>query len=127
MMSGVWQPTEKDRAVWNKIKWKYKLPIFTSSISFLISLPFFLGVLHPSIHGGNFYSALYAALFITPPIALLDLIVSKYGLSVYGEKSILGSDINFILVSIIIYILLSFLIGFIIDLTKKEKHSTSVL
>lgn len=91
----------------------------TGAISFLISLPFIVGMLSPSIHGGNMYSALYAVLFITPPTSLLEVIIGKYGLSVYGENSVLGSDVNFILASIMIYILLSFIIGIIIDLIKK--------
>lgn len=99
-----------------KKKWKYKLPIWVGVLYFVLCLPFLTGMLIPSIHEGNAYSVFFVIVNM-PVIVLFDkltnLLTSTENLSV--------PNAIFIFITWLFWVLISFLIGIVIDTAKKTK------
>jgi hypothetical protein len=70
--------------MWKKIKWRYKLPIIVGAIYILLSLPFIVGLLSPSMHEGNLYSAIYVVINILP-ILLLGKLMDRMEYFLFNE------------------------------------------
>lgn len=106
--------------MWKKIRWRYKLPIIIGTVYILLSLPFIFGLLTPSIHEGNFYSTIYILINLIP-ILLLGKLIDWLAMLLFKYPTLYKSNLISVFLTLVFWILLSWILGTIIDIKKTRK------
>lgn len=101
-------------------KWKYKLPIIVGVAFFLLSLPFILGLLTPSIHEGNYYAAFYVIVNILPTI-ILGKLGDLLTIFIFKSPTLYQSTLVFIFLTLLFWISVSWILGSVIDRQKRSR------
>jgi len=111
------------KGFFRRSQWRVKLPIIVGLAFTLISLPFILGILEPSIHEGNLYSYFYV-LANMPVIMLFGPIAQLFEKSIFNKLDTYYSNLLFIILALIFWVLVSFIIAVFVDKSKKRKISS---
>ena len=98
--------------------WTIKLPSLVGVVFLILSLPFILGSLHPSIHEGG-YSALYAIVNIPAIIVVAPL--GEWLFQAFGvDLDPYLINLITILLFLVFWVSVSFMIGLFIDSVARE-------
>ena len=103
-------------------KWKYKLLVAVGLIYPIFSLPFLTGLLTPSMHEGNLYSTLFV-LIHSPVIILLGDFVDVITERLFSDVTLYKSNMIFLTVSYVFWLILGLLIGTVMDKASGKKES----
>jgi len=103
------------------MKIKYKLPILTGGIYFVLSLPFIFGYLQPSTHDGG-YSAVYVFLNF-PGIIIISGIADKIDSILNTAKDLQTSNLIALTLLLLFWTILSFILGVLIDSIQKRRKT----
>ena len=107
--------------VMSEWKYKFKLPLIVGAAFFLLSLPFILGLLAPSIHEGNYYAAFYVIVNILPTIIFGKLGDSLTAL-IFRAPTLYESTLVFIALTLIFWVSISWILGVILDRRKTARR-----
>lgn len=86
----------------------------TSFFYLIISIPFLLGILTPSIHEGNFFSIIYAVINMLPYMILSKFIDWISG-AVFKNPTLYQTNLIAIVAALIFWIMICYVLGAIID------------
>ena len=100
------------------------MPILAGGLYLLLSIPFLLDLLVPSIHEGNLYSTLYVLVNL-PWIFLTGNIADRICRSLFETQTLYKSNLVFIMLSWFMWVILACLVGALVDLTRRghPKHT----
>jgi hypothetical protein len=97
------------------------LPILTGIVFLILSLPFVFGILEPSLHGGA-YGALYVILNFVPLWITSGLSEAITRILIKGSDLYL-SNLVAMGVLLVFWVVVSFLVGIVIDSRNKIPRS----
>lgn len=100
--------------------WKIKLPLITIMFFIIISLPFLLGMLTPSIHEGNFYSIIYVIINIVP-FKILGRIIDLISVFLFKGPTLYQTTIVSIIVALVFWTIVAYIAGVILDRQQKRR------
>ncbi len=100
-------------------KWKFILPVTVGTIFIVFSLPFIFGYLYPSIHEGG-YAALYV-IFNIPALMVVSGIAKNLEGIFTREPDAYTSNMVTIALLLLFWLLVSLVIGIVIDLLKRNR------
>lgn len=103
--------------------WKVKLPIMVAIAFILISLPFILDILKPSIHEGSLYSFIYVLINILA-IYVFGGIAEIVDQSIVDQHDLYVSNMVFMSFALIFWVLMSVIIAVFVDKSKNRKASS---
>lgn len=86
----------------------------------VISMPFILGLLIPSIHEGNAYSIIYI-IVNTVPLIILNRVIDWISLFLFKSPTLYQTTIVTIGTVLVFWGLVAWLIGFMLDRRKRAK------
>ena len=99
----------------------FRIPIIAGIVYFLLSLPFVLNVLTPSIHEGNWYSTFFVILSM-PLFISVGMLAESVESSVVDYPDLYTSNMIALALSWVFLILVSMIVGFFIDITRRIKQ-----
>jgi hypothetical protein len=96
------------------------VPVLVGGLYFLLSIPFLLDVLTPSIHEGNSYSTLFVLVNL-PWILLMGSIGDMICRSLFETQTLYKSNMVFLMLTWLMWVILAFAVGVLIDLTRRRR------